>query len=352
MSSSILRNAIAKRIPVNLYKSYLERFRKILEGTDLTYCVGRVCFRKEPWVIDFEAVSLLAGSCLNHFERYKKTIEKLLKSEYCKRVITYTEAARISFLRNLDFEGYEHKLMVIPPVTTKKEFVKEYTNVGKSVRLLFVASSNIPNQFVVKGGGEVIESFILLQQRFPNLELVVRSDVPKAIRQKYEGVENIKWIERIIPREQLLQEFRTADIYLYPAHHTPALAIPEAMSYELPVIALDVWGTAENVKDGITGFLIKRSDKIPYYSDSYLPNWTDAASPFWQAINIVDCRVVHDLVEKTAVLIENAELRRMMGKAGRAIVETGHLSIQKRNELLKQVLDEATMSKKGGMNTP
>jgi len=160
MSSSILRNAIAKRIPVNLYKSYLERFRKILEGTDLTYCVGRVCFRKEPWVIDFEAVSLLAGSCLNHFERYKKTIEKLLKSEYCKRVITYTEAARISFLRNLDFEGYEHKLMVIPPVTTKKEFVKEYTNVGKSVRLLFVASSNIPNQFVVKGGGEVDEERI------------------------------------------------------------------------------------------------------------------------------------------------------------------------------------------------
>ena len=118
---------------------------------------------------------------------------------------------------------------------------KEFADDRETVKLLFVGSSNIAGQFVVKGGQEVIETFILLRKRFPYLELVIRSDVPKIIRLKYQGVENIKWIEQEIPREQLQQEFKSADIYICPAHHTPALVIPEAMSYELPVIALDVW---------------------------------------------------------------------------------------------------------------
>lgn len=342
-SSPIIRNVIIRRVPVNLYKSYFERYRKIPEGTDLTYCTGRVSFRKERWVVDLEAVSQLAGSYFHHFERHKKTIEKLLKSECCKKILPPTEAAKNSLLQNLDFEGYEHKLEVIPWVTSKKSFAKEFADDRETVKLLFVGSANIAGQFVVKGGQEVIEMFILLRKRFPYLELVIRSDVPKTIRLKYQGVENIKWIEQEIPREQLQQEFKSADIYICPAHHTPALVIPEAMSYELPVIALDVWGTPENVQDGVTGFLIKKSDKIPYYSENFLPNWLDKASTFWKALNTVDHRVVQDLAAKTTVLIENKELRKRMGKAGREVVETGYLSIEKRNEKLKKVLDEAIM---------
>jgi glycosyltransferase involved in cell wall biosynthesis len=41
-------------------------------------------------------------------------------------------------------------------------------------------------------------------------------------------------------------------------------------------------------------------------------------------------------------LIENPERRRQMGRAGRWEVEQGKFSIEKRNEKLKRIFDEAT----------
>jgi len=47
-------------------------------------------------------------------------------------------------------------------------------------------------------------------------------------------------------------------------------------------------------------------------------------------------------VEKTSSIIENPELRRQTGKAGRWEVEHGKFSIERRNEKLKRIFDEAT----------
>lgn len=63
-----------------------------------------------------------------------------------------------------------------------------------------------------------------------------------------------------------------------------------------------------------------------------------------KAIEIVDIKVVEELVGKTSILIENKELRRSMGKTGRGEIETGKFSIDKRNEKLKRVFDEVIMN--------
>ena len=52
-------------------------------------------------------------------------------------------------------------------------------------------------------------------------------------------------------------------------------------------------------------------------------------------------QMTQELVEKLSLLIENAELRRRLGKAGREAVENGRFSIQQRNSTLRRVLDEA-----------
>jgi len=137
----------------------------------------------------------------------------------------------------------------------------------------------------------------------------------------------------------LEQEFKFADIFLFPAHTTPAMVILEAMSYELPVITTDVRANSELVEDGKTGFLIKKSEKVPYYIDDFVPNW--GTPEFDNAIRTVDLKVVQELVEKTSILIEDRELRRKMGKAGRKEVETGKFSIERRKEKLKRIFDEA-----------
>jgi glycosyltransferase involved in cell wall biosynthesis len=340
---SFQERVLSKMIPVNLAKAYLERFKKAPEGTDLTYATGHLIFRKEPWVVDLEFVTQLAGYNIKHFKRYQRLIEKMLASEYCKRIICWTEAGEKTVLNNVNCKGFEHKIEVVHLAVPKKDFLKEYKRNDEKVKLLFVGSANIPGEFEYKGGKEALEAFVILRQRYPDLELVIRSDVPKEIRDKYKGLDGLRLIEEIIPREQLKQEFKSADIFLFPTHSTPGLAILDAMSYELPVITTDVWANPEMVEDGKTGFLIKKSRKVQYYTENFIPNWSYLPdSPFMKSLKFNEPEVVRELVEKTSILIENEELRRKMGRAGRQETETGKFSIEKRNEKLKRIFDEAT----------
>ncbi len=335
------QRALDKVIPTNLTKAYFERFKKPPRGTDLTYATGHLVFRKEPWVVDLEFVTQLAGYNLRHFKRYKKLIEKVLVSEYCKKIICWTEAGKKTVLLNMNCESFAHKIEVVPLAVRKKDFVKDYSDKEK-VKLLFVGSANITEEFAYKGGTIILEAFVLLHQKYPNLELVIRSDIPQQIKDKYAGLDNLRLIEGIIPWEQLEEEFKSADIFLFPSHSTPGLAILDAMSYELPVVTTDVWANPEMVEDGKTGFVIRKSERVPYYTESFIPNWDyHSGSKFMKSIETTDPKVVEELVDKTSLLVENKELRKRMGRAGREEIENGKFSLEKRNERLKRIFDEA-----------
>jgi len=339
---SFQEKVLGEIIPVNFAKACLEKFKKPPKGTDLTYAAGHLVFRKEPWVVDLEFVTQLVGYNVNHFRRLKKIIGKVLTSEYCKKVICWTEACKRTVLLNLDCRGFVGKLEVVRLAVHRKNFVKDYDNGGK-IKLLFVGSANILGEFEYKGGREVLEAFLLLHEKYHNLELVIRSDIPQELRSMCKGLNDVTLIDGIIPWTQLEQEFKSADIFLFPSHSTPGLAILDAMSYELPVITTDVWANPEMVDNGETGFIIKKSEKIQYYIENFIPNWNyDPASKFIIAIKNTDPKVVEELVEKTSILIDDEKLRRKMGKAGRQEIETGKFSLEKRNERLRKIFDKAT----------
>ena len=334
---------LSRLIPVNLVKASLERLKKPPKGTDLTYSTGHLVFRDEPWVVDLEFVTELAGFSLTHFKRYKKLIERVLSSKRCKKIICWTEAGKRTVLENMDCQGFAHKVEVAHLTVPRKNFTKDYTNKGR-IKLLFVGSVNIPGQFETKGGKEVLAAFMELNRQFDNLELVVRSDLPRSIRDKYRQANNVRIADEIIPWQQLESEFKSADIFLFPSHATPGMIILDAMSYELPVITTDVWANPEMVDDGKTGFLIKKSERVPYYMENFIPSWDyRPESRFVRTIKVLDPKVIDELVEKTSILIENEELRRRMGKAGREAIEAGKFSLEKRNEKLKRMFDEATV---------
>jgi len=334
-------NVLSRFFPPNLAKAYLERFKKKPSDAELTYSVGHLIFRKEPWVVDMEYVTQLTGYNYRHFNRFKGLIEKTFASENCRKIICWTEAGKKTILFNMNCEKFENKIEVVPLAVPKKNFVKKYN--GQRVKLLFVGSANIPGEFEYKGGKEVLEAFFLLQKKYANIELIVRSDVPDELKTKYANkMENVRLIEGIIPFEQLEHEFKTADIFLFPAHSTPGLVILEAMSYELPVVTTDVWANTEMVENDKTGFVIKRSKRIQYYKGNLIPNWSHyPTSGFIRFIKETDPVVVNALVEKTAVLIENKDLSRKMGKAGRVKVEEGRFSAEGRRQEMKRVFDEA-----------
>ena len=113
------------------------------------------------------------------------------------------------------------------------------------------------------------------------------------------------------------------------------------MSYELPVITTDVYGNRELVTDGETGFIIRSSELVSYYSGSYATRPMTGPKLWKEATISTDPEVVQELVEKASLLIENKELGRRMGKAARQEVEVGKHSINYRNQKLKQIFDEA-----------
>jgi glycosyltransferase involved in cell wall biosynthesis len=339
---SVQMNILAKVLPPNLVKASLERFKQPPRGTVLTYSVGHPVFRKEPWVVDMEFVTQLAGYNYNHFMRFRRLIERVLASEYCKRIICWTEAGKKTVMLNLDCERFADKVEVVPLAVRKKDFVKDYDNV-RNVKLLFVGSANIPGEFEYKGGKEVLEAFSLLRKKYRNIELVIRSDVPSELKEIYSGkLEGVRLIEGIVPWSHLEQEFKTADVFLFPTHSTPGLAILDAMSYELPVITTDLWANSEMVEDGQTGFVIDKSKKIPYYVGNFIPNWSHyPTSKFIKLIKNTDNAVAAELAEKTSILIEDEALRRRMGKVGRKRIEEGIFSANKRNQKLKKIFDES-----------
>jgi glycosyltransferase involved in cell wall biosynthesis len=336
---SFQKNTLNKLIPVNLIKANLERFKKIPEEVNLTYSSGHLVFREEHWVVDLEFVTHLAGYSYRHFKRYKRIIEKVLRSENCMKIMPWTDAGKKTIFLTIKDKEILDKVETVHLAVHKKNFTKQYDK--DEIKLLFVGSANIPKDFEIKGGKEVLEAFSQLNQKYDNLELVIRSYVPQNIKEKYKKIKNIKIIDKIIPWAELEQEFKSSDIFLFPAHNTPGLAILDAMSYGLPVIITDVWANSELVSDGKTGFVIKKSEEIQYYIENFIPNWS-ASESLKTIKKMTNPKVVKELVEKTSILIEDESLRKLMGKAGRQEIETGKFSIVKRNEKLKNVFDEAT----------
>ena len=105
-------------------------------------------------------------------------------------------------------------------------------------------------------------------------------------------------------------------------------------------MTIDALANPEIVEDGRTGFVCQKSNRIEYYTETYLPTWD--TTEFLREIKVVDSRMINEIAEKTSLLIENAALRRNMGKMGRLEVENGKFSIRQRNEKLKAMFDKAT----------
>jgi len=316
-------------------------FRKTSIEADLIFSAHKLIYsKKKPWVVMIEHVGDLCPIMYDtkHVGLYRSFIEKVLSSKWCKKIMPYLDTERMTLFKSLNCERFNDKIEVVNLALLPKNFKKEY---GKDkISLLFLGTahkSNIPKSFEERGGLELLEAFKVLNARYENLELVIRSHVPSYIRNKYSQVlagKNVKIFEQVLSMEERDRIMQNADIFLFPGHITPALTFLDAMSYELPVVATNWRGNYEMVKNGETGFLIRPPVGLnPAVLTREIVDMISARSP--------DMHVAKELVEKTSVLIVDEGLRRRMGIAGRREIEAGKFSIKRRNEKLKKIFDEA-----------
>ena len=331
-------------IPDRLLKAYVDsHLRRPPPGTALTYAYNHLVFRPEPWICQVEFPTNLIGRDIRILRRWKHVIERAFASPWCRKIIAWGEEGKQALLRSLDSSAFTHKIEIVPLVVRKREFIKSYEEDGR-IKLLFVGSGNRSGDFYLKGVKETLEAFRRLSSKYDNLTFVIRSDMPREWKQRSDVLPNFRVIDHRIPWADLEKEYKTADIFvhaaLFPGNHVAPL---DAMSFEVPVVAVDYGDCREKIQDGVTGLLVPKSPDIPDIGENGLPARHTHLRPLVErAYRTLHKDVVQGIVEKCSILIENPQLRRRMGAAGRHQVENGYLSIEARNQNLKRIFDEAT----------
>ena len=331
------------QVPTHLLKAYIDsRTKRPPEGASLTYAYNHVVFRAEPWICMVEHPTMLVAPSSGLLRRWRHVIERRLASQWCRKVICWSEAGRESLLANIDCRPFADKIEVVPLAVRPRQFVRTPRTDGR-VKLLFVGSGNGLGAFHLKGGKEAVEAFRRLSEEYDHLEFTVRSDMPDEWKRRCLAIPRLRLIEQRIPWADLEREYQTADIFVHPAlfpgHH---VGIMDAMTYELPVIATDYGDSRERVRDGETGLLVPESPRLPAYGEDRIAvRQTPGRAAFDRANREVDEFTVDGLVRHARTLIEDAGLRARMGAAGRRDVDSGHLSVRARNQALKRIFDEA-----------
>jgi glycosyltransferase involved in cell wall biosynthesis len=335
-----VQGALAQLLPLQLLKNYVEMFKKHPSDAVLTYALDHLVLRKEPWVLEmtFELPYVLCGST-KWLMSLRDKVRKILLSENCRKILFQLEKGREAFLYQLG-EDLVYKTEVVPRGEFPRAFKKDYDS--ERIKILFVNSANISNEFsfYMKGGAEVVATFLKLNKSYENIELTLRTVIPNTYKKALSRFKNVKIIDKPIPWTELEKEWITADIFIHPHHGNLSHSLLDAMSYSLPVVASDTWATSEIIKDGKTGFLV-HDPKAVKFTDGPVLRLDD---PLYrkEILKDPDPEMVEELVEKTSTLIENPKLRRMMGEAAGWEVKHGKFSLKKKNEELKKILDEVT----------
>ena len=122
-------------------------------------------------------------------------------------------------------------------------------------------------------------------------------DVKEELAARVSSMDNVVWIDRMLPRDHVIQLYSHASVFVCPSVYEPFGIINlEAMACEIPVVASRVGGIPEVVVDGETGLLVPPRDP----------------AALAEAINLI---------------LGSAELSARFGKSGRARVEK-HFSWQ------------------------
>jgi phosphatidyl-myo-inositol dimannoside synthase len=151
-----------------------------------------------------------------------------------------------------------------------------------------------------KGHETVVRGLPALVKEWPSLRYLIVGDGPEKSKLESLAAElgvtaNISFLGRV-PEAQLLEAYRTADVYVQPSVIVDGvtegygIAFVEAGAAGLPVIGGRCGGVVEAVVDGVTGLLVTPGDEA-------------------------------DFVRAVSSLLRDPELKRRMGEAGRSLAQ-------------------------------
>jgi hypothetical protein len=310
--------------------------------TSMPYTYGQ-----NPWLVEIEDPTTLfypfvqngrtSDVCLAD-SPYFPIVKSLLESPQCKGILTHMKSTAELVPSLFGSDTIRNKVFCTPlgvPLPRRWQRHEE----AEHIHLLFINSwCQIPSNFYLRGGLDVLEAFATLHERYPQLRLTLRTNLPP-LADHYHRILEAGWvrvIDRFLSAEEMEALLAESHVFLIPAARVHIVSLLQAMSYGLAVVASDGWGFEEYVTPEHNGLIVKgRYGKV---------SWADHRAGMlredYEPMYTSDPEVVEGLVEAVSRLVEDPALRERLGRAARQDVETTY-SLDRWNDGLKAVFDRA-----------
>lgn len=315
-----------------------QKYQKNNLNYDLIYASQHVLFNYEkPWITDCEFVNAFAA--FGKFSIVKNSIRKRFESNSCKFILPWSNWAQKTILKSMDCEKFKDKIKVLRYTVEPKKFIKTKHD---GINFLFVGSTNPMNyrNIQFKNLRETIIAFNNISKKYDNISLTIRSFVPNELKEICKKNSNIRIIEKFLEEQELFELYSDSDIFVLPSHETSGISLLDAMSFEIPVIAMNIYDIPEIINHLKNGILLTPPTKMKYYTSTFTPN--DHAFEFLTGISRCSEEIIDQLEENFILLIENEKLRRILGSEARKTVEYGEFSVNYQKKKLLSIYEEAT----------
>jgi glycosyltransferase involved in cell wall biosynthesis len=289
-------------------------------------------FNQNPWLIEIEDPTTLFFPMLQNGQTshidiaaspYLPIVKALLEADNCKAILTHmrSTARLVGTLFGSDI--VRRKVVHAPlGVNLPGRWQRhEPQTPDESIHLLFINSwCQVPSNFYLRGGLDILEAFATLRIRYPQLRLTMRTDLPPLDDYYHRIIESgwVRIINRFMTAAEMAELHASSHIFLLPAARVHIVSLLQAMSYGLAVVASDGWGMEEYVAHERNGLVVPgRYGKV---------SWADEQAGFlredYEPMYTADPEVVNGIIVAVSRLVEDAELRRRLGGNARREVET------------------------------
>ena len=308
-------------------------------------------FGQNPWLLEIEDPTTLFFPLIHNGHNahldvqaspYLPVVKTLLEDDACKAILTHVRSTAELVPTLFGSETIKRKVVYAPlGVPLPRRYQRhEPRPDGEPIDLLFINSwCQVPENFYVRGGLDVLEAFATLRERYPQLRLTMRTALPALDAHYHRLIERgwVRVINRFVTAEEMAELHASSHVYLLPAARLHVVSLLQAMSYGLAVVASDGWGIPEYLDHERTGLIVPgRYGKT---------SWADREAGFlredYEPTYTPDPEVVQGLVEAVSRLVEDPALRARLGRAARAEVEAKYTREQW-NRGMKAALDLAS----------
>jgi glycosyltransferase involved in cell wall biosynthesis len=307
-------------------------------------------YGQDPWVIEIEDPTTLfypfiengqTGAVRITESPYYPIVKTLLESDRCRAIVTHIRSTAEMLPTLFQSCVIRKKVVHIPlgidlPARYQRH---EFRSHAEPTNLLFINSwHQMPCNFPLRGGYDVLEAFGILHERYPQLRLTLRTELPELDEHYHRIIETgwVRVIRRFLPPDEMEALLADSHVFLLPAARIHVVSLLQAMAHGLAVVTSDGWAIEEYVTHERNGLVVKgRYGKA---------SWTDREAGMlrenYDPMHTPDKTIVDGLVEAVSRLVEDSALRARLGKQARADVRTKY-NLRQWNDSLRAVFDNA-----------